>query len=60
MNTEIRKRTEITGFVDVITRTPERTAPNATKSSRKLFMTILIDGPRPQTTLLSHSLLKSH
>jgi len=55
MNTEIRKRTEITGFVDVITRTPERTAPNATKSSRKLFMTILIGGPRPQTTLLSHS-----
>jgi hypothetical protein len=41
MNTEIRNRTEITGFVDVITRTPERTAPKATKSNRKLFITIL-------------------
>jgi hypothetical protein len=38
MNTEIRNRTEITGFVDVITRTPERTAPKATKSNRKLFI----------------------
>ena len=40
MNTEIRNRTEITGFVDVITRTPERTAPKQTKYNRKLLIII--------------------
>lgn len=38
MNTEIRNSTEITGFLDVITRIPERIAPKANKSNRKLFM----------------------
>lgn len=38
MKTEIRNSTEITGFFDVITSTPERTAPKANRSSRKLFM----------------------
>jgi hypothetical protein len=37
-NTEIRNSTEITGFFDVITSTPERTAPKARKSRRKVFM----------------------
>lgn len=44
MNTLIRKSTLITGFFDVITRTPESTAPNASRSSRKLFIMNLKKG----------------
>lgn len=38
MNTEIRNNTEITGFFEVITRTPERTAPKAKRSNKILFI----------------------
>lgn len=44
MNTEIRNSTEITGFLEVITRIPDNTAPNANRSSKKLFMLRVIDG----------------
>lgn len=37
-NTEIRKRTEITGFFEVITRIPDRIAAIERKSRRKLFI----------------------
>jgi len=39
-NTEIRNSTEITGFFDVITRTPDSTAPKASKSRRNVFMLV--------------------
>ena len=42
INTEIRNSTEITGLFDVITSTPDRTAPNASKSSRNVFMVLVI------------------
>lgn len=38
MNTEIRNSTEITGFLDVITRIPDSTAANDSRSNRKLFI----------------------
>ena len=38
MNTEIRNNTEITGFFDVITNTPDKTAPNAKRSNKMLFI----------------------
>jgi hypothetical protein len=38
INTEIRNNTEITGFFDVITRTPDSTAPKASRSSRNVFI----------------------
>jgi hypothetical protein len=41
MNTEIKKRTEITGFFDVITNTLDNTAPKAKRSNKNVF--ILID-----------------
>lgn len=37
-NTEIRNSTEITGLLDVITRIPDATAPNASTSSSTLFI----------------------
>lgn len=37
-NTEIRNSTEITGFADVITRTPDSTAPKASRSSSSVFI----------------------
>lgn len=42
MNTEIRNSTEITGFFDVITRTPDNTAPKANRSNKILFIVGLI------------------
>ena len=37
-NTEIRNSTEMTGFFDVITSTPDSTAPKARKSRRNVFI----------------------
>lgn len=39
-NTEIRNSTEITGFADVITRTPDSTAPKASRSSSSVFIVL--------------------
>ena len=38
MKTEIKNSTEITGFLAVITKIPDSTAPNASTSNSKLFM----------------------
>lgn len=37
-NTEIKNNTEITGFFDVITNTPDNKAPNANKSNKNVFI----------------------
>jgi hypothetical protein len=45
MKTEIKNSTEITGFVEVITRIPDSTAANDRRSNRKLFiLKIVIKG----------------
>jgi hypothetical protein len=38
MKTEIKNRTEITGFLAVITKIPDKTAPKARRSNKKLFI----------------------
>jgi len=42
MNTAIKNRTEITGFLAVITIIPDKMAPNANRSNKKLFILSII------------------